>query len=214
MTFALRLLHRIMLYVSGFVLFALLLVLILYVGSKEYHVCIGLPNGLIIGREALFAPGRIFDGHDLPLVPRVILKLPDGSPLIRDEVFPIYITGTTVYGRGEPRDRSKASYTFAYRPDVGLVYRHVDPDTYARLESEAGELLDLLFNKYERFVFSEDSGFSYSEDGKFLITEDGRFPVDDEERTFVHMDLPAAYGRLRKEPSFLRRNCHVSLFPQ
>ena len=216
MTFALRLLHRTLAHVTNFLLLLLLFwfLLALWGRYSKYQACVGLPNGSIIGREAILDPRTLFNPYRWSPDSRVILKLPNGSPLITDEVFPIYITETTVYGRGEPRDRSKASYAFAYRPDVGLVYEHTDPDTYAKLEGEAGELLDLLFDKYERFVFSEGSGFSYSEDGKFLITKDGRFPINETEKVFVHMDLTVAYQRLRKDPAYRRKNCHVSFFPQ
>ncbi|MEJ8573107.1 hypothetical protein V3328_16565 [Microbaculum marinum] len=113
-------------------------------------VCIQLPNGLLLGREALVDPYTPY------WQPNVILKYPDGTPVLSDWVDSFYFTETTVWGGtlngvlkglgGDGRDHPayRESVFFAYRPDAGLVYLHEDPDTYERLKQEAGQIIWVL----------------------------------------------------------------------
>jgi hypothetical protein len=107
-------------------------------------VCVQLPNRLLIGYEALFDPDRPY------WVPTVVLKYPDGTSVLSDVVGRFQFTETTVWGGtqngwlGPDHPAYRDDVFFAYRPDVGLVYRHEDPDTYERLKEEAGPIVWVL----------------------------------------------------------------------
>lgn len=216
----LRLIRKMIVVTAGFLagtillLFSIWFFLAVYNRYHDYRRCVGLPNGVILGYEALFDHRMIFDKSRWSSDSRIILKHADGSPLIVDDVFPIFITKTTVYGQAAPMGTRRKGYVFAYRPDVGLVYKYDDPETYARLEAEAGPMLNHLFDDFMRDEVWESRIVSYSEDGKYLITDSGRFPLVESERHFVHMGLPLAHDLFRKDPSFLRRDCNVSVFPR
>ena len=113
-------------------------------------VCVELPNGLLLGYEALVDPDRPY------WRPNVILKYADGTPVFSDWVEDFYFTETTVWGGtlnaflnglgggGRKHPAYREDVFFAYRPDVGLVYRHEDPDAYERLKQEAGPIIWVL----------------------------------------------------------------------
>lgn len=80
--------------VIGCVLFvALVPVLWLAVVFNVRHrICVRLENGANLGYEAVFDLTR-------PLFrPIAVPKLPDGIPLIRDGMWAIYVSNTTIYG--------------------------------------------------------------------------------------------------------------------
>lgn len=99
--------------------------------NVQFRQCVPLKNGLALGYEA------VFDLREPHFMPIAVPKFPDGTPLIRDETWAIYVTDTTVHGWGMA-PRSEADYRFAWRVDTGLVRQQDDPQTYDRLVAEAG----------------------------------------------------------------------------
>jgi hypothetical protein len=99
--------------------------------NVQFRQCVPLKNGLALGYEA------VFDLRGPYLRPIAVPKFGDGTPLIRDETWAIYVTDTTVHGWGMA-PRSEADYRFAWRADTGLVRQRDDPQTYDRLVAEAG----------------------------------------------------------------------------
>jgi len=118
-----------------FALFVVWFALALYQRINAYRVCAKLPNGLLIGYAALFDP------QEYLWTPNVVLKLPDGTILIPENVGWFYFSETTVYGSAEPKLDAKWDYAFAYRPDVGLILEKDEPDRYKKLKNEAGQLI-------------------------------------------------------------------------
>ena len=77
-----------------------------------------------------------------------VFKRPDGSVLIADATDFLHVSKTTVYGLAYTHGANGTkNYRFTYRPDIGLVYKKSDPDTYARLVAEAGPVLEELIRK-------------------------------------------------------------------
>jgi len=99
--------------------------------NSRYRECVQLENGLNLGYEAVFDLSRPY------FKPIAIPKFPDGTPLIRDEMWEIYITNTTVYGMALG-PTSEEDYWYAWRADIGLVLKEDDPAPYERLVAEAG----------------------------------------------------------------------------
>lgn len=99
--------------------------------DRKYRVCVPLENGLYLGYEAIFDLSRPY------FKPIAVPKFPDGSPLIRDETWAIFVTETTIYGlaTGPSPDED---YRFAWRSDVGLVRQKDHQATYEALIAEAG----------------------------------------------------------------------------
>jgi hypothetical protein len=109
--------------------------------------CVELPNGLLIGHEAYIDPSNYLWS------PTVVLKYPDGRPVLPDWVEDFNFSQTTVYGvtlnglLGRDHPAYRRNVAFAYRPDVGLVYKHDHPLAYERLKEEAGPLIWLRGNE-------------------------------------------------------------------
>lgn len=99
--------------------------------SAKYRDCVALANGLYLGYEAVFDLRRPY------FKPIAVPKFPDGTPLIRDVAWAIYVTNTTIYGRAMG-PTGGADYQFAWRADIGLVRQQDDQATYERLIAEAG----------------------------------------------------------------------------
>ena len=99
--------------------------------DRQYRVCVPLENGLYLGYEAIFDLSRPY------FKPIAVPKFPDGTPLIRDETWAIYVTETTIYGLaiGPSPDED---FRFAWRSDVGLVRQQDNHATYDALIAEAG----------------------------------------------------------------------------
>lgn len=99
--------------------------------NARYRACVQLQNGLNLGYAAVFDLSRSF------LKPIAVPRLPDGTPLIRDDMWAIYITDTTIYGwaLGET---SGEDYDYAWRADTGLILKEENPVLYERLITEAG----------------------------------------------------------------------------
>ncbi|MBB4304088.1 hypothetical protein GGD81_003143 [Rhodobium orientis] len=123
-------------YGCGSVVLTIILLLLAYLsfpvfGYSEKNRCVHLKNGISIGYNAVFDLSRPY------WRPYVVPKLPDGTPLVKADVWPIYITDTTLYGTaiGETGDKD---YRFAWRTDLGLVHEKGDRQTYELLVSEAG----------------------------------------------------------------------------
>ena len=113
------------------------LVVLPLVGANITHrSCLELKNGLNLGYNAVFDLRRKSLNDIVPL-PFVVPKYPDGTPLVDQSLWSLFITDTTVYGRtfGEPWE---AAYDFAWRDDVGLVRAHDDIETYRKIVAEAG----------------------------------------------------------------------------
>ncbi len=110
---------------------------------KEFRVCVVLPNGLLLGRDALFnrkgVGGRFY--------PR--LKLPNGDFLLDTAVHDLSFTQTTLRGQATPKQTPAGQnregekdgmppYRFAYRADTGLVIETKNPELYRKVVSERG----------------------------------------------------------------------------
>ncbi len=99
--------------------------------SAKHRMCAPLENGLYLGYEAVFDLRRpLFRAIAVP-------KFPDGTPLIRDETWEIFVSATTIYGLAMG-PTIEADYRFAWRADTGLVRQREEFDTYERLITEAG----------------------------------------------------------------------------
>lgn len=99
--------------------------------NYTFRPCIHLKNGLNIGYEAVFDLSRPY------FRPIAVPRFADGTPLIRDETWAVYVTDTTLYGETFI-PFGGLGYRFAWRSDSGLVRRRDDPDLYDRLIGEAG----------------------------------------------------------------------------
>ena len=116
------------------IVFALLLISatwLFFAFDRKYHQCVALENGLNLGYEAVFDFGRPF------FKPIAVPKFRDGTPLIRDDLWSIFVTDPSLYGVSlAVRDAN--GYSFAWRGDSGLIKQDQDPLLYDRLVREAG----------------------------------------------------------------------------
>lgn len=104
--------------------------LYIVIGANYKHrQCVQLKSGLNIGYRA------VFDSHGQFLKSKVVLKLPNGTPLIESDVLPLYVSPTTVYGAADFE-----TGRFAWRNDTGLVRKKENADLYKKLVSEAGDV--------------------------------------------------------------------------
>lgn len=99
--------------------------------NARYRTCVQLGNGLNLGYEAVFDLSRPF------LKPIAVPRFPDGTPLISDDMWEIYVTDTTVYGWALGKTSDK-DYNYAWRTDTGLILKEESPVLYERLIAEAG----------------------------------------------------------------------------
>ena len=134
MRFFLRLALRIIKYAFyAFLILALVLALWwLTYRIYRFKICAELPNGLLIGRVALF------DSKEPYWNPNVTIKLPDGTSLIKHHVHSFYFSDSTAYGVAGPVYNSNMDYGFAYRPDIGFAQDTQSPKKYKKLREEAG----------------------------------------------------------------------------
>lgn len=115
----------------GIVLLALLpAVWLTVVFNSRFRTCVRLENGANLGYEAVFDLSRPF------FKPIAVPKRADGTPIVRDELWSIKVTETTIYGISMAT--GDGDYRFAWRPDTGSVFERDAPALYARLVSEAG----------------------------------------------------------------------------
>jgi len=99
--------------------------------NDRYRTCVKLENVANLGYEAVFDLSRPY------LKPIAVPRLEDGTPILRDMLWSIMITPTTIYGLSlEPVD--ERGYQFAWRNDVGVVLEADNPTIYERLVAEAG----------------------------------------------------------------------------
>lgn len=99
--------------------------------NNRYRQCVQLENGMNLGYEAVFDLGR-------PLLrPIAVPRFPDGTPLVRDQMWGLYVTPTTIYGDTFAPGRGD-SYQFVWRADTGLILAHDHPALYQVLVKEAG----------------------------------------------------------------------------
>lgn len=118
-----------------FTLFVLWFGLALYFRIVQTRVCAELPNGLLVGRSALFS------FQNTRKISDVVLKLPDGTVLVKNKFIEFYFSETSTYGVAEPRDYSSSPFSFAYRPDIGFVLQGDNPEKYKLIVREAGSLI-------------------------------------------------------------------------
>lgn len=110
---------------------AILALWIVVVFNARYRTCVQLENGANLGYEAVFDLSRPY------MKPIAVPRLEDGTPILRDMLWSIKITPTTIHGLSlEPVDQR--GYQFAWRNDVGLVLESDNPAVYERLVAEAG----------------------------------------------------------------------------
>jgi len=121
--------------VSFLVLFLLWFSISLFGRIIKMRVCAELPNGLLVGRSSLYS------FQNMRMLSDVVLKLPDGTVLIKNKFIQFYFSETSTYGVAEPRGYWRKPYAFAYRPDIGFVLQENAPDKYALIIQEAGKLI-------------------------------------------------------------------------
>jgi hypothetical protein len=100
-------------------------------GDKP-HNCVELPNGLLVA----LAPNPRPHGRRGSQIR--ILKEPDGKVIVPAPSQSLTITQTTVFGRAGPTVDREELYSFAYRPDTGLVLESKNPELLARVVEAAG----------------------------------------------------------------------------
>ncbi len=111
-----------------------IIVVYLVVGFNVKHRrCVQLENGLNIGYNA------VFDLSHPYFLPEEVPKLPDGTPLVEGDVWPIYVSETTLYGIAFG-EKGEKDFGFAWRKDTGLVRKKESPKLYEKLVSEAGDV--------------------------------------------------------------------------
>jgi hypothetical protein len=100
--------------------------------NRDHRRCVELKNGMNLGYAA------VFDLSKLSLMPTAVPKFRDGTPLIENGTWSIFVTDTTVYGwaLGETPEND---FSFAWRADTGLVLAREDLNSYEKLVSEAGD---------------------------------------------------------------------------
>lgn len=121
--------------IAALALYAILFSVGLYNRINTMRVCAELPNGLLVGRSSLYSFQNIRMKSD------VVLKLPDGTVLIKNKFIQFFFSETSTFGSAEPRDYSRKPYAFAYRPDIGFVLQENAPEKYALIIQEAGKLI-------------------------------------------------------------------------
>lgn len=99
--------------------------------NNKYRQCVQLKNGLNLGYEAVFDLSRPF------FKPIAVPRFQNGVSLIRDELWAINITDTTVFGVTLAIE-NEGGYRFAWRADTGLVLKNDEPTLYESVISEAG----------------------------------------------------------------------------
>ena len=113
------------------ILIVLVALWVVIVYKARYRTCVELENGANLGYEAVFDLSRPY------LKPIAVPRLEDGTPILRDMLWSIKITPTSIHGLSlEPI--GVRGYQFAWRNDVGLVLESDDPAEYERLVAEAG----------------------------------------------------------------------------
>ena len=100
--------------------------------NNKYRQCITLKNGLDLGYEAVLDLSRPY------FKPIAIPRFRDGTPLIRDKLWAIFVTDTSVYGVSMAGENGP-SYRFAWRADTGLIRQTESAALYERLVTEAGQ---------------------------------------------------------------------------
>ena len=110
----------------------LLALWVVIVFNVRYRTCVKLENGANLGYEAVFDLSRPY------LKPIAVPRLEDGTPIIRDSLWSIKVTQTTIYGLSMAPAIDERGYRFAWRNDVGLVLEANNPTEYERLLAEAG----------------------------------------------------------------------------
>jgi len=99
--------------------------------DRKHRVCVPLENGLVLGYEAVFDLSRPYGR------PIAVPKQADGTPLIHEETWEIFVTDTTLYGLAMGPSAAE-NYAFVWRADSGLVRQRDDGATYDKLVAEAG----------------------------------------------------------------------------
>jgi hypothetical protein len=120
--------------VAGAILLPALIVVlwVLVIFNTKYRTCVRLANGANLGYEAVFDLSRPY------FKPIAVPRLQDGTPIVRDRLWSIKVTSTTIYGLSMARAGVAHDYRFAWRSDVGLVLEAENPDGYERLVAQAG----------------------------------------------------------------------------
>ncbi len=100
--------------------------------NSKYRTCVQLGNGLNLGYEAVLDLSRPY------FKPIAVPRFADGTPVIRDDLWALYVTETTIYGRTfTVADGS--DFEFAWRLDTGVVFRDENQEKYEALVVEAGD---------------------------------------------------------------------------
>lgn len=98
--------------------------------NRIHRQCVPLENGLNIGYEA------VFDLSGPYFRPMTVPRFADGTPVIRDDLWALYVTDTSIYG--VPMSHDEPSGSFVWRADTGLILAKENPALYDRLIAEAG----------------------------------------------------------------------------
>ena len=98
--------------------------------NQTFRQCVTLKNGLNLGYEAVFDLSRPY------FRPLAVPRFADGTPLVRDDLWALFISDTTAHGVS--LSDGNDDYRFAWRADSGLILERDDPTRYQRLVAEAG----------------------------------------------------------------------------
>jgi len=142
----------------GFIVFPILLgvIWLFVVFNVKYRTCVPLENGLNLGYAA------VFDLSNPYLKPIAVPKFEDGTPLIYDKTWEIYVTDKAIYGLALG-ETVNDDYIFAWRSDTGLILKDQAPEIYDQIISNSGPanwdidvnsigtgaLLNILLNRQE-----------------------------------------------------------------
>ena len=99
--------------------------------NAKFRTCVQLDNGLNLGYEA------VFDLSSPYFMPIAVPRFANGTPLLRDDMWSIYVTDTTIYGWALGLS-SEEDYDYAWRADTGLILKNDFPRLYEKLVAEAG----------------------------------------------------------------------------
>lgn len=127
------LIFKIFRFIMATMLIISIIFLILWIYNRHYiyRICVELPNGLFIGRTALFDHKK----HWMDV--GVVIKSADGKVLIPDYIDNFYFNDKAAYGGAMPMFRHEDSYGFAWRADTGVVLKKDDPDLYEKVVASA-----------------------------------------------------------------------------
>ena len=106
---------------------------VIYAFYYMHGKCVRLENGLNIGFEAIFDVSRPY------FRPSYVPRFSDGTPLVGEDIWPIYITDTTLYGTVASSQFSDIEhYKIAWRANTGVVIENENSELFDEIVSKSG----------------------------------------------------------------------------